>query len=182
MDPNFELRGERVRLRPMRPADITPLHVAWLSDPEVVRYSNQRFVRHTRYTSRSYLGRFEGSGDLYLSARLLESDRPIGTLTAYRQLHHGTADIGILMGERAVWGQGLGGEAFKLLADWLAVQPGMRKLTCGTLSLNHGMLKIAERAGFEREAVRVAQELVGGKAADLIYFARFTPEAPPGPV
>jgi ribosomal-protein-alanine N-acetyltransferase len=180
VDLNFELRGERVRLRPMRPADITPLHVGWLNDPTVVRYSNQRFVRHTRYTSRSYLGRFEGSGDLYLSVRLLESDRPIGTLTAYRQLHHGTADIGILMGERAVWGQGLGGEAFKLLADWLAQQPGMRKLTCGTLSVNTGMLKIAERAGFAREAVRVAQELVDGQPADIVYFARFTPDAPPG--
>ena len=180
MDPNFELRGQRVRLRPMRPADITPQHVGWLNDPEVVRYSNQRFVRHTRYTSRSYLGRFEGSGDVYLSVRLLESDRPIGTLTAHRQLHHGTADIGILMGERAVWGQGLGGEAFQLLADWLAVQPGMRKITCGTLSVNHGMLKVAQRAGFEREAVRVAQELVDGVPADIVLFARFTPDAPPG--
>jgi ribosomal-protein-alanine N-acetyltransferase len=180
MDPSFELIGRRVRLRPMRPADITPQHVGWLNDPEVVRYSNQRFVRHTRYTSRSYLGRFEGSGDLYLSVRLLETDRPIGTLTAYRQLHHGTADIGILMGERAVWGQGLGGEAFTLLVDWLAVQPGMRKLTCGTLAVNHGMLRIAERAGFTREAVRVAQELVDDEPVDVVYFARFTPDAPPG--
>jgi [ribosomal protein S5]-alanine N-acetyltransferase len=180
MDPGFELLGRRLRLRPMRPADITPLHVSWLNDPEVVRYSNQRFVRHTRYTSRSYLGRFEGSGDLYLSVRLLETDRPIGTLTAYRNLHHGTADIGILMGDRATWGKGLGLEAFQLLADWLALQPGMRKLTCGTLSVNHGMLKIAERAGFHREAVRVAQELVDGQPADIVYFARFTPDAPPG--
>jgi ribosomal-protein-alanine N-acetyltransferase len=180
VDARFELRGPRVRLRPMRPADITPQHVGWLNDPVVVRHSNQRFVRHTRYTCRSYLGRFEGSGDLYLSARLLETDSPIGTLTAYRQLHHGTADIGILMGERGVWGQGLGSEAFRLLADWLARQPGMRKLTCGTLSVNHGMLRIAERAGFTPEAVRVAQELVDGEPADIVYFARFTPEAPPG--
>jgi [ribosomal protein S5]-alanine N-acetyltransferase len=180
MESTIELRGPRLKLRPMRPADITPRHVGWLNDPEVVRFSNQRFVRHTRYTCRSYLGRFEGSGDLYLSARLLETDKPIGTLTAYRNLHHGTADIGILVGERGAWGQGYGLEAFGLLADWLAEQPGMRKLTCGTLSVNLGMLKIAERAGFTREAVRVAQELVDGVPADIVYFARFTPEAPPG--
>lgn len=170
----MELRGDKVLLRPMRPSDITPTHVGWLNDAEVVRFSNQRFVKHTRYSCRAYLGRFEGSADLYLSVRLAASDKAIGTLTAYRNPHHGTADIGILMGERSVWGRGLGLDAFKTLADALATQPDMRKLSCGTLACNHAMIKIAERAGFQREAVRVAQELVEGVPTDIVHFARFT--------
>lgn len=168
------LQGPRITLRAMRAADITDTHVGWLNDPEVVRHSNQRFVHHTLDSSLRYLAGFEGSANLYASARLAATDEPIGTLTAYRSLHHGTADIGILMGERRVWGQGLGLEAFALLADWLALQPGLRKLTCGTLACNHGMLKIAQRAGFVPEAVRVAQEVVDGRPVDLIHFARFT--------
>lgn len=174
------LQGPRVVLRSMQAADITDTHVGWLNDPEVVRHSNQRFVHHTPASSLRYLHSFEGSGNLYASVRLHDGDRAIGTLTAYRSLHHGTADIGILMGDRATWGQGLGLEAFALLADWLAAQPGMRKLTCGTLACNHGMLKIAQRAGFVREAVRVGQELVDGQPTDIVYFARFvsTPHVP----
>ena len=171
------LQGSRIALRAMCAADITDTHVGWLNAPEVVRYSNQRFVRHTLDSSLRYLHSFEGSANLYASVRLLagedQGDRAIGTLTAYRSLHHGTADIGILMGDRATWGLGLGLEAFALLADWLAAQPGMRKLTCGTLACNHGMLKIAQRAGFLREAVRVGQELVDGQPTDIVYFARF---------
>jgi [ribosomal protein S5]-alanine N-acetyltransferase len=167
------LQGRRVVLRPMQPGDITPTHLGWLQDAEVVRYSNQRFVQHTQESCLAYLRGFEGSPNHYLSVRLAESDQPIGTLTAYVNQHHGTADIGILMGERSVWGQGLGLEAFGLLADWLAQQSGMRKLSCGTLSCNRAMLKIAQRAGFTREAVRVAQELVDGVPADIVYFARF---------
>ena len=153
--------------------------MAWLNDPEVVRHSNQRFVHHTLDSSLRYLQCFEGSGNLYASVRLAADDRAIGTLTAYRSLHHGTADIGILMGDRTCWGQGLGLQAFQLLANWLALQPGARKLTCGTLASNQGMLKIAQRAGFTREAVRVAQELVDGQATDMVLFARFIHAPPP---
>lgn len=167
------LQGARVCLRPMQAADVTPSHVAWLNDPEVVRLSNQRFVQHTLDSSLRYHASFVGSANLYASVRLAAGDQAIGTLTAYRSLHHGTADIGILMGARKFWGQGLGLEAFALFADWLATQPGLRKLTCGTLASNHGMLKVAERSGFEREAVRVGQELVDGQPTDVVYFARF---------
>lgn len=154
-------------------SDITAQHVGWLNDAEVVRHSNQRFVQHTLHSCLRYHAGFEGSANLYASARLQGSDEAIGTLTAYRSVQHGTADIGILMGERSRWGQGLGLEAFTLLADWLATQSGMRKLTCGMLACNHGMLALAQRAGFAREAVRVGQELVDGQATDLVYFARF---------
>ncbi len=157
----------------MRPSDITPTHLGWLHDAEVVRYSNQRFVQHTLQSCQAYLHGFEGSPNHYLSVRLADGDRAIGTLTAYVNPRHGTADIGILMGQRSAWGQGLGLEAFGLLADWLALQPGMRKLSCGTLSCNTAMLKIAQRAGFTREAVRHAQELVDGVPTDIVYFARF---------
>lgn len=167
------LQGPRVHLRAMRATDIGDTHLGWLRDPEVVRFSNQRFVAHTLESCRRYLDSFEGSPNLYASIRRSEDDLALGTLTAYRHPHHGTADIGILVGARCVWGQGFGSEAFTLLADWLAVQPGMRKLTCGTLAVNHGMRRIAERAGFHEEGRRRAQEMVEGRAEDIVYFARF---------
>ena len=171
--PLPQLEGRRVVLRTMQRSDIGAHHVAWLNDPVVVKHSNQRFVQHTLGSCLHYLAGFEGSANLYLSVRLLGTGQPVGTLTAYRSLHHGTADIGILMGERSLWGQGLGLEAFTLLADWLAVQPGMRKITCGMLACNHGMVALAQRAGFVREAVRTGQELVDGEPTDLLHFARF---------
>lgn len=176
MTPNTPLPlllGRHVLLRPMQADDVTPAHVAWLNDPLVVQHSNQRFVQHTAASCLQYLARFEGSPDVYASVRLQGTDRAVGTITAYRSLQHGTADIGILMGERSFWGQGLGADAFGTLADWLAAQPGMRKLTCGTLACNHGMLAVAHRVGFAREAIRVGQELVEGQPTDLVYFARF---------
>ena len=171
------LQGDRVKLRPFGLGDITEAYIGWLNDPETVRFSNQRFVRHTRETSEHYLASFSGGPNLFASIHLTDAsdgrDTAVGTLTAYRQPHHGTSDIGILIGDRRVWGQGIGLDAFSTLCHWLAAQPGMRKITCGTLACNTGMVKLAKRAGMQLEAVRERHELVDGQATDLLYFARF---------
>jgi RimJ/RimL family protein N-acetyltransferase len=168
------LTGGRVRLRPFGPDDICDTYLGWLHDPEVLRYSNQRFVQHSRATCQRYLDSFAGTANHFISVRLAGDDRPIGTLTAYRSLPHGTVDIGILMGERSVWGQGLGLDAFSTLVQWWLTVPGIRKITAGTLRCNVGMLRVAERAGLALEAVRPAQELVDGVPTDLCLYARFT--------
>lgn len=169
----LRITGPRVVLRPMGRDDITETHLGWLRDPQVVRLSNQRFVTHTLQSCLRYLESFEAGPHIYLSVRRASDDQALGTLTAYCQAPHGTADIGILMGDRSAWGQGLGAEAFGLLADWLARQPGMRKLTCGTLACNAGMLRVAAKAGFVEEGRRRAQELVDGVPHDIVLLARF---------
>lgn len=188
LDPHFAppvplpdvLEGERVVLRPFERGDVTEHHVAWLNDPEVVRYSNQRFHRHTLESCTHYFDSFDASPNLYVSMRLKLpgglGEHRIGSLTAYRSPHHGTADIGILLGERAVWGRGLGLEAWQLLCDWLLTTPGLRKLTAGTLACNRSMLAVAELSGMHREGVRRAQELVEGQPVDIVCFARFRAE------
>lgn len=173
------LRGPHVVLRPFTATDITDAYIGWLNDPEVVRFSNQRFVRHTRESCERYFASFEGSANLFASLRVAGSgaaaadERSVGTLTAYRSLPHGTADVGILLGERAVWGQGIGLEAWQLLTDWLLTTPGLRKVTAGTLACNRSMLAVAERSGMRREGVRRAQELIEGLPTDIVHFARF---------
>ena len=168
------LTGRKVCLRPFSAADITPAYVGWLNDAETVRFSNQRFVQHTPESCERYFASFQGGHNHFVSIRLLADDSAVGTLTAYRSLPHGTVDVGILVGERRVWGQGVGLDAFKTLADWWALQPGVRKVTAGTLKLNTGMVRVAERAGLHLEAVRRGQELVDGQPVDMLYFARFT--------
>lgn len=174
IEPFTELRTPRLRLRPFADRDIDERYVGWLRDPEVVRFSNQRFRHHDLDSCRRYLVGFAGTDDLFLSLRTLDGDVAIGTMTAYRNRHHGTADVGILVGAREVWGQGYGQEAWNAMLNWLDALSGMRKLTCGTLACNVGMLRLARRSGMEHEATRRAQEVVDGIAVDMYLFARFT--------
>ncbi|EAT59816.1 GNAT family N-acetyltransferase [Chlorobium ferrooxidans] len=167
------LCGEKVLLRLFTPADINEVYIGWLNDPEVVRYSNQRFHRHDAESSRRYLATFSDTDNLFMSIHALSDNRQIGTMTAYRFRHHGTVDVGIMIGDRSVWGKGYGQDAWNTFTGWLLSQKEIRKLTAGTSALNYGMIKLMERSGMTFEAVRKAQEIFDGQAADILYYAKF---------
>ena len=94
-------------------------------------------------------------------------------MTVYAVKQHGTADIGILIGNKSNWGKGYGLDAWKTLSDWLISTCNIRKITAGTLAKNIGMKKIFEHSGMHQEGSRIAQELVDGIPMEVIYFARF---------
>ena len=167
------LDGRRIRLRPFGTADITPAYLRWLHDPEVVRFSNQRFHTHTVETCQAYLHTFNGSPNYFLAICDRETNTMLGTMTVYRSIPHGTADMGIMVGERRVWGQGIGVDAFGTVMATLLDSCGIRKVTAGTLALNRGMIRIMEKVGMQQEAARRAQEVIEGVPVDVVYYARF---------
>jgi [ribosomal protein S5]-alanine N-acetyltransferase len=168
-----DLLGERVNLTLFTEADISDRYISWLNDPEVVKYSNQRFIRHTNESCIAYVNSFAHSPHLFIKI-IQQTDRQcIGTMTAYAALHHDTVDVGIMLGERRVWGSGMGQDAWNTLIYWLLNNTPCRKVTAGTMRCNVGMMKIAERAGMTLEAVRPDQELLNGVPHDLIYFGKF---------
>ncbi len=169
----FVLKGEKVLLRPFTASDINATYIGWLNDTEVVRFSNQRFLKHNRDSCSRYLASFEGTDNLFISVRRLSDDSPVGTMTAYVSRHHGTVDVGILIGDKTVWGMGYGQDAWNTLTNWLLKRGDIRKLTAGTLACNYGMIKLMERSGMHQEATRREQEIVDGQAVDILYYAKF---------
>lgn len=170
----FELKGLKVLLTVLEESDITDTYIDWLNDPEVVRFSNQRFVMHDRASCLEYLASFAGTDNLFLNVRRLDNQQAIGTITAYVSKNHGTADVGILIGEKYVWGQGYGQDAWNTLTNWLIEQDIIRKITAGTLSCNRGMITLMERSEMTLEAVRYAQEVVDGQPEDILLYAKFS--------
>ncbi|MEB3353689.1 MAG: GNAT family N-acetyltransferase [Cyanobacteriota bacterium] len=169
----MNLLTPRLRLRPFQVADINATYLGWLNDPEVTRFSNQRFHQHTAESCAAYLESFAGSSNSFLLITQLQDQRPIGTATVYRNNWHCTADIGLMVGEKRCWGQGYGREAWQVLLEALLSETGIRKVTGGTARLNQAMVRIMEQSGMDLEAVRVHQELIDGQPVDLLYYARF---------
>jgi len=169
----MEWRGAKVVLRSFTEADLTETYLGWLNDPEVVRFSNQRFTTHGRESCRRYLQTFEDTENLFLLIQCQVSGRPVGTMTNYCSHPHGTVDMGILIGEKTFWGKGCGQDAWDTLSAWWLRRAGVRKLTAGTVACNHGMIKLMERSGMVLEAVRKAQEVVEEDPYDVLYYAKF---------
>jgi len=165
------MNGRLVSLRPFTESDITPEYVGWLNNPLVVRYSNQRFRTHSAATSKAYLDSFAGTSNLFLA--ICRESAVVGTMTAYVSAHHGTADMGILLGNPAGWGKGIGGDSWSTVMQHLLARGNIRKVCGGTLRCNRSMVRIMESSGMRPDGVRIAHELVEGVPEDVLYFAKF---------
>lgn len=166
-----QLTGHQVTLRPFVESNITSEYLGWLSNPELMKYSNQRFRSHSIETCQAYLGSFAGTDNLFYA--IYQEAEFIGTMTAYVSKIHKTSDMGILIGEHRQ-GKGLGADAWATLMGHL-LQMGMRKVTGGTLRCNVAMINIMMNSGMIPDGVRVAHELVNGKPEDILHFAKFNP-------
>ena len=167
------LLGQKIDLRAFTANDINAAYIGWLNDPITMRFSNQRFFVHDHPSSLRYLESFRKSPNLFFSIRDKQTALPIGTITAYLMPQHGTADIGILIGERSIWGQGFGLDAWSTLLEWLLDERELRKVTAGTLACNAAMLKLIYKSGMIQEGEKKQQEIVDGQPHDVLYFARF---------
>ncbi len=170
MANSLHLKGSKVELRSFMPENLTESYIGWLNDPKLMRFSNQRFRTHNIDSCRSYLASFADTDNLFIA--IYFENAFVGTMTAYRSADHGTVDIGLLICA-AVQGKGFGKDCWSTLMSYL-LATGTRKVTGGTLRCNVAMVRIMKACGMQPDGVRVAHELVDGKAQDILHFAKFT--------
>jgi ribosomal-protein-alanine N-acetyltransferase len=168
------IKTARLRLVPFSEEYLTQRYVSWLNDPEVVRYSEQRYRIHTLESCRAYWQSFEGTPNYFwaIVARDPELGH-IGNMNAYVDTTHWVADVGILIGEKKAWGHHYGSEVWRAVCDYLLHQAGMRKVTAGTLAVNTAMLGVMWRTGMVEDGRRVRQCLFEGSEVDVVYAALF---------
>ena len=167
------IKTPRLRLEPFAESYLTARYVGWLNDAEVVRYSEQRHRRHTVESCREYISMLAASDDHFWAiVHPGSSFGHIGNIAAYVDLENRVADVTILIGEAAVWGKGLGAEAWCAVCDYM-LGLGMRKVTGGTMSANEAMVRIMERAGMVPDGRRADHYLLAGQTVDLVHFAKF---------
>lgn len=170
---NLNIVGNMVCLRAFLKSDISDTYVSWLNDAEVVKYSNQRFLNHTIESCHNYLESFVDTKNIYIAIEDKVNKELYGSITAYIQTNHGSADIGIMIGSKKSWGRGIGFEAWTLMMNFLFKQIGMRKVTGGALKVNTGMIRIMEKSMMTHEATKKNQELFNNKPVDILYFSKF---------
>src|SRR3990172_823251 len=111
-----ELSSARIFLTPL--TRVHQHHVDWLNDSEVTRYSEQRHQRHTRASVEHYLKTLANNKS-HIWAIFDEDIMHIGNITADIDCNNRIADLGILIGNKKVWGKGYGTTAWLMVLNWL---------------------------------------------------------------
>lgn len=147
------LRGERVFLRAAERSDI-PLFVSWLNDAETASFLTARAPMSIAMEE----GWFErmlaaqGKEGFLFVMCLIDSGKPIGTIGLFDIDHvNGSAGMGIAIGEKQLWGQGLGGDALNALVDLGFGELRLERIWLEVYDFNARARRSYEKCGFTFE-------------------------------
>lgn len=169
-----EIRTKRLRIVPFNEKHLHQKYVAWLNDPELMRYSEHRHEKHDLESCRVYLKSFEGTTNYFWAIEENEIGLGhIGNINAYVNRKNSIADIGILVGAREAQKKHYGIEAWEGVCSFLFNTLHIRKVTAGTLSVNTPMLKIMDLANMVEDGIRKRHYIFEGHEVDVIHKALF---------
>lgn len=168
------IEGPRLKLRELCAEDANNNYARWMNDPEVNRFTESRYDQHTPESLNSFITTIINSSDqLILAIVVKENDQHIGNIKLGDiKPNHGTADIGIIIGEKDLWGYGYASEAINVLAEYAFNAIGLYKLTAGSYMTNKGSIRAFEKSGFEIEGILKEHCISDGKRVDVALLRR----------
>ncbi len=177
----FRLQGRHIFLQTFSSVNIEDQsYLAWLNDYEVVKTINRvdylvpvRLEDVRRYCEAVMISRT----DIFLAIYLNNDSRFVGTVRVSGiNWRAGTAEIGILVGDRTVWGQGVATDAIRTTTSYLFKAIGLRKINAGLMAANPAMLRVFTKLGFSKEGVQRLQDCYEDGYCDHIYLGCFKHE------
>ena len=161
-----------VELFPLRSEHVTQRYVDWLNDPEVNRFLESRFQHHTLESTQGFVRACEMNPEqLFAGIRYRPlGSRHVGNIKLDLNRKHGLAEVGILIGEKEIYGRGVASQAIMRIAGIAREDLGLRRLTAGCYAGNQGSVRAFVKAGFTVECRRPNHFLLDGRPQDLILM------------
>ena len=144
------LKTERLILDTLGESHVNETYLGWVTDPETTRYLEIRFADFTVENLRDFVTDMNASADnLLLGMFLKDGGRHIGNIKLGPVIaEHKRADIGLIVGDKASWGQGFATEAIDAVAGHALNGLGLHRVTAGCYSENIGSYKAFLKCGF----------------------------------
>lgn len=164
-----DLRGERVRLRPLTRQDL-PDRIRWLSDPSIAegvgRVGPPTLVQETRW----WEGLDRRDSELSL---VIEDEEGVSIGNAgLRNIHwrRGVATLGFFIGERSRWRRGYGREALDLLLGYAFRDLGLREVLLTVQKDNAAAVGLYEAVGFRTVTERMEDVFRDGRWRPVLHM------------
>lgn len=169
--PVITLAGDRVALGPLR-RDLVPLYHAWISNPETTRYLSEAGSVITLDEELAwYDGVIRQQDTRTFTIFTLPDYQPIGTANLHRiNLRHRKANLGIMIGEPAMRGLGLGTEAVELVLDFGFNALDLQNIWLTTHEFNVAGQRAYRKAGFTEVGRRRQCRFHAGRYWDEIHM------------
>ena len=147
------LKSTRLILDNLDAAALPSQYLAWINNREITRYMEIRFRTQTADELADFVANMNESGDNLLLGVFLKQDRryigniKLGPIIA----PHRRADMGLFIGDDALWGKGYATEAIELLTAHALGPLGLHRVTAGMYTGNVGSYRAFLKAGYTED-------------------------------
>ncbi|MBI3096124.1 MAG: GNAT family N-acetyltransferase [Rhodocyclales bacterium] len=177
----MQIPGQRIFLRPLEEKDVGDDYLGWMRDPQVIQYLESRDQTQTLETLREFVRAMNASTrDHLFGIFLAHGGEHIGNIKigSIREPHR-SADLGLIIGRRSVWGKGYATEAIALATRYALEQLELNKLWAGMYAENLGSYHAFIKAGY-REVGRFHRHILfNGRYIDSILVEKCRNETAP---
>jgi ribosomal-protein-alanine N-acetyltransferase len=174
VNPSIQLRFEGGLLRVLTPADIHPMYISGLNDPQVNRYLDvvKRIPQTLESVCEFVRSNLEAQNGLLLGIWLDGETQHCGTLRIHGiDSYHRTAYVGICLFDRSVWGKRIGTKAIHAATEWALKNLDLRWMEAGAFEQNIASQKAFLAAGYDWVFDIREKLLLEGNAATVKVFA-----------
>ncbi len=147
--------------------DEIDLIVSWLNNQDLMKYSEQRFLKHTQASQLRYINSIK-EPDQY--KKILVEGHCVGSVSAYIDQINSIANVGILIGAPYI-GKGYGALAWGSFCGNL----NTRKIEAGCMAKNVAMIRIFEKNSMRLEGTRRYHFRIGKEQYDhMVLYGMLT--------
>jgi RimJ/RimL family protein N-acetyltransferase len=171
------IEGERIELLPINPENVK-VHARWVNDPKVRLYTRNVFpVSPEDLKKRLEQTQEPPKRDIFFEIYHKELDKIVGFVEFHyiNYINH-AADLGVLIGEKELWGNNLGTDAAKLMMKYGFEELNLVKITAIALRPNKGACRMIEKIRMKLELVMKNQAYFDGEYVDELKFCIFREE------
>ncbi len=170
----MKMIGNEIMIRLLSPEDSTVEYVSWLQDSEINQLLEIRWRNFSTEDIQDYIRLMNASENDFLFGIFLKKDnKHIGNIkiSEINQIHR-FADIGLLIGDKNVWGKGYGTEAIGLVTKYAFDEINLNKVTAGLYANNIGSYKAFIKAGYEKVGTLKNHRFYKGSYIDEILLEK----------
>lgn len=153
--------------------NISSDYINWMNDPEVVRFTEQKFMKTSKSDITRYLHEMENSPTDLLFG-IYNDIKHIGTIKLGAiNFFHKTASLSYLIGAKEYWGKGIASCAISEMINIGFSGLQLEKINAGVYANNIASVRVLEKNGFELEGIRKSQFKFENERINGLLFGRF---------
>jgi RimJ/RimL family protein N-acetyltransferase len=173
-----------IRLRELERTDLPSLN-RWRNDPELLDLLGNNFLFIAGAVDEKWYESYLASREhaVRLAIILADSGQYVGNvnLTGIHPVNR-SAEFSILVGDKAAWGRGVGGEATRLMLAHAFGDRNLHRVHLTVLASNARARRLYERAGFRLEGMLREAVFKNGTYHDLVTMSMLSHEHRPSRV